>query len=403
VLLKEVNEEMLMNSKRVLISCVVMLGVSAAGFAQKAQTASSAPSQAQTPVPIFGVTADSAQAAATSGQASAVPIYGVTTQAVEPVPQSQAPAAAVPGLSQTTVTPVQSNSTSQSSVQATPTTVALPGVASVPGAPQQSGASDSSTQSASSAKTAQPASSQPATPTGPDAPQSAMTSMSSDKAQATMADAAAQPASLNSTTAGPTPQLGERHPLYKVNIGDQLNIKFEFLPNYSEATINVQPDGYISLEGGVPPIYVLGDNVVQIEEKIREAYKGLMKDPIVVTVELNSFLPPYFICWGQVSKPGKYEMKGDITVSQAIGIAGGYNQMAKHSRVVLFRKVSDQWVSSQVIDLKHMLYTHNLAEDMHLQPGDMIWVPQNNISKLINLEKVIPINTFRLDYLPPTN
>jgi len=191
--------------------------------------------------------------------------------------------------------------------------------------------------------------------------------------------------------------------MYRVNIGDQLNIKFEFMPNYSEATIDVQPDGYISLEGGVPPVYVLGDNVVQIEEKIRQAYKGLMKDPIVLTVELNSFLPPYFICWGEVTKPGKYEMKGDITLSQAVGIAGGYNQMAKHSKVVLFRKVGDQWVSSQVVDLKHMLYTHNLAEDMHLQAGDMIWVPQNNISKMINIEKVIPINTFRLDYIPPTN
>jgi hypothetical protein len=92
-----------------------------------------------------------------------------------------------------------------------------------------------------------------------------------------------------------------------------------------------------------------------------------------------------------------------ILKSIAIGIAGGYNQMAKHSKVVLFRKVGDQWVSSQVVDLKHMLYTHNLAEDMHLQAGDMIWVPQNVISKMINLEKVIPINTFRLDYLPPTN
>ena len=113
--------------------------------------------------------------------------------------------------------------------------------------------------------------------------------------------------------------------MYRVNIGDSLNIKFEFLPNYSEATIAVQPDGYVSLEGGVPPLYVLGDNVVQIEEKIRQAYKGIMRDPIVLTVELNSFLPPYFICWGEVTKPGKYEMKGDITLTQAIDIAGGDN------------------------------------------------------------------------------
>lgn len=212
-----------------------------------------------------------------------------------------------------------------------------------------------------------------------------------------MADSTPQPTAVNSTTTGGTPKLNERHPHYRVNIGDQLNIKFEFLPNYSEATIDVQPDGYISLEGGVPPIYVLGHTQQEVEAQIREAYKGIMREPIVVTVELNSYLPPYFICWGQVIKPGKYEMKGDITLSQAIGIAGGYNSNAKHSKVVLFRKVGDQWVSAQVINLKQMLYKANLSEDLHLQPGDMIWVPKNLVSKM---QAVIPWNTFRMDYAP---
>jgi hypothetical protein len=34
---------------------------------------------------------------------------------------------------------------------------------------------------------------------------------------------------------------------------------------------------------------------------------------------------------------------------------------------------------------------------MHLQPGDMIWVPKNFISKFYQF---IPINTFRMDYVP---
>jgi polysaccharide export outer membrane protein len=390
---KVLNEEMLMNSKRLLTFSVVLLGLSAGAYAQTGQATNSS-SQSQAAVPIFGVTADSATMSSGAGQAGAVPIYGVTTQAIQPTSAAQ-PSPATPVVSSLNMTPVQSSS-SQSSAQPAPGAVA--GGVTVPGTTPQTG---TAAQPAPAAQPATPA--QPATSTGPDSPQGAMSQMSSDKAQSTMTDATPQSTSANSTTAGLAPQLSERHPMYRVNVGDSLNIKFEFLPNYSEATISVQPDGYISLEGGVPPIYVLGDNVVQIEEKIRQVYKGIMRDPIVLTVELNSFLPPYFICWGEVTKPGKYEMKGDITLTQAIGIAGGYNQMAKHSKVVLFRKVGDQWVSSQVVDLKHMLYTHNLAEDMHLQAGDMIWVPQNIISKMINLEKVIPINTFRLDYVPPTN
>jgi polysaccharide export outer membrane protein len=382
-----------MNRKRLLSCSVMLLGLTVGVFAQKSQTATPS-SQPLPATPIPGVTDSSTTSGA--GQTGTVPIYGVNTQAVQPTSSAQ-PSSTSPAMTMPDATAQPGTTQAQPSVQATPT-VPLPGVATVPGTTVQTGNSATTAPAAPAAA----ASAKPATSTGPDSPQAAMTSMSSDAAQGRTTDAAPQQVAMNSTTSG-VPQLAERHPLYKVNIGDQLNVKFEFLPNYSEATIDVQPDGYISLEGGVAPVYVLGDNVIQIEEKIRQAYKGIMKDPIVVTVELNSFLPPYFICWGEVMKPGKYEMKGDITLSQALGIAGGYNSMAKHSQIVLFRKVGDQWVSSQVINMKHMLYTHNLAEDMHLQAGDMIWVPQNTISKLINLEKVIPINTFRLDYLPPTN
>jgi len=263
-------------------------------------------------------------------------------------------------------------------------------------------AQPSTVPAAASAQPSAPAApAQPTAAASPDSAQAPVATMASDaKPEGMSADSSPQPTSADAGTGSDRPQLQQRNPRYRVQIGDQLGIKFEFLPNYSE-TVTVQPDGYVALEGGVDSIYVKGLTQPEIEDAIRKAYKGLMRDPIVVTVQMNSFISPYFICWGQVMKPGKYEMKGDITLSQAIGIAGGFTpNTAKHSKVVLFRKVSDQWVSSQVVDMKHMLYSANLSEDLHMQAGDMIWVPQNTTSKLINLEKLIPINTFRMDYVP---
>ena len=62
-------------------------------------------------------------------------------------------------------------------------------------------------------------------------------------------------------------------------------------------------------------------------------------------------------------------------------MAGGFTERSKHSQVVLFRRVSDSWTEARVLDVKKMLSEKDLREDPFLRPGDMLFVPQNRISK----------------------
>jgi hypothetical protein len=39
-------------------------------------------------------------------------------------------------------------------------------------------------------------------------------------------------------------------------------------------------------------------------------------------------------------------------------------------------------MEAKKLDLKKMLSAGNLSEDLHLRPGDMIYVPKNAISKI---------------------
>jgi protein involved in polysaccharide export with SLBB domain len=83
-----------------------------------------------------------------------------------------------------------------------------------------------------------------------------------------------------------------------------------------------------------------------------------------------------------VGKPGKYELRADTTVIEAVEIAGGFTHEAKHSQVLLFRRVNDDLVEARVFDLKKMLKERNLGEAAQLHPGDMVFVPQNSVSKI---------------------
>jgi protein involved in polysaccharide export with SLBB domain len=79
-----------------------------------------------------------------------------------------------------------------------------------------------------------------------------------------------------------------------------------------------------------------------------------------------------------------------MTIAEAIAVAGGFSQQALHSQVVLFRRISPEIAESHVIDVKKMLNSRNLQEDMHLRPGDFIFVPQSHISKIASLFRPTP-------------
>ncbi len=194
--------------------------------------------------------------------------------------------------------------------------------------------------------------------------------------------------------AGSQPAFSQRHPRYVLRPDDVLNLSFEFSPEFNQ-TAKVQPDGYITLHG-VGDLYVAGKTLPQVTDQVRKAYATILYEPFIAVV-LKQFEKPYFIAGGQVAHPGKYDLRGDTTVTQAIAIAGGFNQTSKHSQVVLFRRVSDDWAEARILNVKKMLGAKNLREDLHLQDGDMIFVPQNFMSKI---ERFIPVSRTTL-YLNP--
>lgn len=202
--------------------------------------------------------------------------------------------------------------------------------------------------------------------------------MAQNNADASSADSAAI-ADHKSESKG-RPQLEtERYPRYDLRADDILEITFEFTPEFNQ-TVTVQPDGYISLRGA-GDIHVAGRDVPEVTDAIRAAYSKILQNPAIAVV-LKDFEKPYVIVGGQVGRPGKYDLRGDMTVTQALAVAGGFNGSAKHSQVVLYRKISQDLYEAKLINVKKMLNSRNLAEDTHLKPGDTLFVPQNTLSKV---------------------
>jgi len=172
---------------------------------------------------------------------------------------------------------------------------------------------------------------------------------------------------------------GVRHPLYRLRPSDVVEVTFTVAPEFNQV-VAVQPDGYVMLkDAGL--VQAQGLNMQEFGAAVRRAYSGYLHDP-QAAVALKEFEHPYFIVGGEVGKPGKYELRSDTTVAEAVQIAGGLTQQAKHSQVVLFRRVNDDLVETRLLNLKKMLKESRMKEDAHLQPGDLVFVPQNTMSKI---------------------
>jgi protein involved in polysaccharide export with SLBB domain len=188
---------------------------------------------------------------------------------------------------------------------------------------------------------------------------------------------------------GSTPQLQTRDPRYRINKTDVLSVNFLFTPEYDQ-NLQVQPDGYV-IPRGVSQVKAEGMTIPEFTEALQQAYGKILHDPVITVLPTN-VVPAYFIAGGEVHTPGRYTFQGDTTISQAITLAGGFTSAAKHSQVILFRRINNEWVEGRRVDLKHMLNSANLSEDIHLEPGDMVYVPKNTVSKV--QQWLIPVGDF---------
>ena len=183
-----------------------------------------------------------------------------------------------------------------------------------------------------------------------------------------------------------TPALQERFPRYRVMPSDVLAISFPLSPEINQS-VTVQPDGFITM-ANVGSIYVEGQTTPQIVDSLTKAYSKILHNPII-GVDLTNFQAPQFTVLGEVGKPGQYPLRYDTTVSQGIAIGGGFLPSAKY-QVFLLHRVSADWVEAKKLNVKDVVHGKNIQEDVRLQPGDMIFVPDTIISKF---RRYLPYNT----------
>lgn len=196
---------------------------------------------------------------------------------------------------------------------------------------------------------------------------------------------------FKTNAAYPQQPVLQHRPRYLLRSGDTLDVQYRLTPEFNQ-TVMVQPDGYVNLnEAGT--VYVGGLTVDQAHDLIVQKASAKLKDP-ELTISLESFTHPYVVVAGQVAKPGQIELKENTTALGAILLAGGFTPNAKSGQVIVFRKVNDSIAEVKILHLSRIHKTSQLEQDLPLQPGDMILVPQDRISNIEHYLQVANVGMY---------
>lgn len=201
----------------------------------------------------------------------------------------------------------------------------------------------------------------------------------------------------------------ETIPEYLLGFGDEIEVKFFNNEKFNEI-IGVRPDGRITLER-IGDIYVNGMTPSQLDSLVTVTYADIIRDPDV-TVFVRKFGSYQVYVLGEVKKPGGYPVERNMTIVQALAMAGGVPFSGAMGSVMVLRQGRNEEIKAVMLDLNYYLAGGRVhlttlegeldisVNDFFIKPLDIIYVPKTPINSIVNfLEELYrgilpPIDTY---------
>lgn len=165
---------------------------------------------------------------------------------------------------------------------------------------------------------------------------------------------------------------------YILQIEDLLDIKFFFNSELNEEKIPIRPDGRISLQL-IGEVMAAGRTPAELSTALRKLYERELRKPEVAVI-VRSVAQHRVYVDGEVEKPNEIELRGSLTVLQAIARAGGLKESGKLEDVLIIRRGSEQHPIVFRVNLQGVLEgAGDTDQDISLSPYDIVYVPRSTI------------------------
>jgi polysaccharide export outer membrane protein len=158
---------------------------------------------------------------------------------------------------------------------------------------------------------------------------------------------------------------------YLIGATDVLNI---YVWKEAELTqdVTVLPDGKITFPL-IGEIQAQGRTVTELKKDLSDKLKDYVTAPEVTVVvrEVNS---RRIYTLGKLNRPGPYPLAPDMTVIQALSVAGGFAEWADEKNIRVIRREGGKEIQYR-FNYKDFIAGKDIKQNILLKPNDTIVVP----------------------------
>ena len=163
---------------------------------------------------------------------------------------------------------------------------------------------------------------------------------------------------------------------YVIGPSDLLSIQV-WREDQLSTDVEVRPDGKISVPL-LDDVQAAGLTPVALKQVITERLSEFVASPHV-TVLVKSSRSKLIYMLGEIARPGAVGYVANMRVSDAVSLAGGFNQFADKGRVKIIRRLQDGTSQEFRFDYDGYVAGTNVAQNILLLPGDQIFVPEESM------------------------
>ena len=157
---------------------------------------------------------------------------------------------------------------------------------------------------------------------------------------------------------------------YRLGPEDQLRIS---VWDNKDLTLDlvIRPDGKISMPL-IQDVVAEGLTAPKLAADIQKKLSAYIVNPEVSVIVLQVNSPKYYVI-GSVTRPGTYPLRGEVSILQALALAGGFTQFASPRKIKLVRTIEGK---QQIRKVNY----YDMLEDSEvgnyiLRSGDTVVVP----------------------------
>jgi polysaccharide export outer membrane protein len=171
----------------------------------------------------------------------------------------------------------------------------------------------------------------------------------------------------------PAPAAAPTTSLEQYRIGPEDMIAVTVWKNEAMSrVVPVRPDGMISLPL-LDDIQASGLTAMELRDVIAKKLVEYMPAP-EVSVIVNDVRSFKVSVMGEVARPARYELKSVTTVLDVLAQAGGFNQFANRSKIVILRP-NGKGMTRIPFNYNKVIASGGEDENFYLQSGDIVLVP----------------------------